>query len=99
MVNRWDHSTGGSGSEMNESRSNVLALAVTTTLLVIRHLTHRLDLLSLLVLAPFLACLIPVLGSIQGTGQIQVRERVDMGLAWVDRRRAPWSYWISLLTS
>ena len=84
---------------MNESRSNGLALAVTATLLLARHLTHRLDLLSLLMLAPFLVCLMPVLDSLHGSGKILVWERGRMGFVWVDRQQAPWSYWIHLVVS
>lgn len=84
---------------MDASRSNGLAVAIVATLLLVRHLSHGLDLLSLLMLVPLLVCLIPALDSLQGTGSIRVWDRWRMCFSWVDRRQEPWSYWINLLVS
>ncbi len=84
---------------MDEERSNGLALIISAALLLARHLTLRIDLLSLLMLVPFLVYLVPVLDSLQGGGCIRVWERNRMGFAWVDRQQAPWSYWINLVVS
>jgi len=85
------------GPGMGEARSNGLAVAISAALLLARHLSHGIDLLSLLMLVPFLVCLVPVLDSLQGDGCIRVWERGRMGFVWVDRQQAPWSYWIHLV--
>lgn len=84
---------------MDETRSNGLALAIVAALLLARHLSHGLDLLSLLMLVPLLVCLVPALDSLQGDGCIRVWDRWRMRFSWVDRRQEPWSYWINLLVS
>lgn len=84
---------------MDEARSNSLSLAICAVLLLARHLTHGLDLLSLLMLAPLLVCLIPALDSLQGGGSIRVWDRWRMRFSWLDRQQEPWSYWINLLVS
>jgi hypothetical protein len=82
---------------MDEDRSNGLAITLTAALLLARHLSHGLDLLSLLMLVPWLVCLVPVCDSLQGSGCFRLWERGRMGFIWVDRRQAPWTYWINLL--
>ena len=84
---------------MDEDRSNRLVITLTAALLLARQLSHGLDLLSLLMLAPWLVCLVPVCDSLQGSGCIRVWERGRMGFFWLDRQRTPWSYWINLLVS
>lgn len=83
----------------NKELPNYWIILTTAILLIWRQLGLGLDALSLLMLVPWIVCIVPALDSIQGQGRIRIWNRWRMSFDITSKAENPFSYWVNLCVS